>query len=94
MPEPAEVGVGGELGGGGRSLDGDTWNVGADGMKILMEVGTAWAVVKLLLPVRLVGCVWLTPWFARAFVLPVTRVMGKLTGKSKSVVMKGKDAVK
>lgn len=74
--EPGELGIGN-----GASLDGDTWNVGADGMKILMEVGTAWAVVKILLPVRLVGCVWLTPWFARVIVLPVTRVAGRIMGR-------------
>lgn len=96
MPEPGEIAVGGgTLEGGG--LDGDNWNVGADGMKILIEVGTAWAVVKILLPVRLVGCVWLTPWFARVVVLPVTRVMGRVAGRSKSVarvVGKGKDGIK
>jgi hypothetical protein len=42
----------------------------------------AWAVVKMLLPVRLVVCVWATPWFARVVVLPVTRVMGRFVGKS------------
>ncbi|KAE9970488.1 hypothetical protein EG328_002683 [Venturia inaequalis] len=93
VPEPAEVGVVDTEGAKG-SLDGDTWNVGADGMKILMEVGTAWAVVKILLPVRLVGCVWLTPWFARVIVLPVTRVVGRVTGKNKDVVTKGKDIIK
>lgn len=50
-------------------------------MKILVEVGTAWAVVKVLLPVRLIGCVWATPWFARVAVLPVSRVMGRITGR-------------
>jgi hypothetical protein len=69
------------LGGGKGGLDSDTWNISADGMKILVEVGTAWAIVKVLLPVRLVGCVWLTPWFARVAVLPVTRLMGRIRGR-------------
>jgi len=50
-------------------------------MKILIEVGTAWAVVKMLLPIRLVVCIWATPWVARLAVLPVSRVMGRIAGK-------------
>jgi hypothetical protein len=86
-PEPSLVTgkegglVGGRVEGGGEGLDSDTWNVGADGMKILVEVGTAWAIVKVLLAVRLVGCVWLTPWFARVAVLPITRLVGRIRGK-------------
>jgi hypothetical protein len=68
--------------------DGNEWNVGQDGVKVLVEVGTAWAVVKLLLPVRLVGCVWLTPWFARVAILPVSKVMGRITGGSTGRVVK------
>jgi hypothetical protein len=84
-----------EAGAADGGSDGNEWNVGQDGMKILVEVGTAWAVVKLLLPVRLVGCVWLTPWFARVAVLPVSRVMGRITGRSTGRVMakaKGPDS--
>ena len=40
---------------------------------MVVELGTAWAVVKVLLPVRVVGCLWMTPWFARVV---VGRVVG------------------
>ena len=33
--------------------------------RVVLEVASAWAVVKVLMPVRIVGCVWATPWFAR-----------------------------
>lgn len=81
----------------GGGMDGNKWNIGQDGMKVLVEVGTAWAVVKMLLPVRLIGCVWLTPWFARIAVLPVSRLMGIITGrtgvKSPAGLQKVKDGV-
>jgi len=49
-----------------------------EGWRWVLEVATAWAVVKALLPLRIVGCVWAAPWFARVAVLPVTRVFGRL----------------
>lgn len=49
-----------------------------EGWRWVLEVATAWAVVKALLPVRIIGCVWATPWFARLAVLPITRVFGRL----------------
>lgn len=41
------------------------WYAGENGKRILMEVATAYAVTKVLLPVRVVLSVWGTPWFAR-----------------------------
>jgi hypothetical protein len=32
--------------------------------RVVLELASAWAVVKVLMPVRIVGCVWATPWFA------------------------------
>jgi hypothetical protein len=32
--------------------------------RVLVEVGLAYALTKVLLPVRIVGSVWATPWFA------------------------------
>lgn len=49
----------------------EDWNGGGTTAKVLIEVATAWAVMKALLPVRLAVCVWGTPWFARVAVLPV-----------------------
>ncbi|TVY59551.1 hypothetical protein LSUE1_G006924, partial [Lachnellula suecica] len=46
---------------------------GNTGMRILVEVATAYAITKVLLPVRIVFSVWATPWFARV-------VMGRFGG--------------
>ena len=35
------------------------------GTRIVIEVATAYAITKVLLPVRILGSVWATPWFAR-----------------------------
>ncbi|KAF8443372.1 hypothetical protein BGX38DRAFT_1200505 [Terfezia claveryi] len=40
----------------------------AEAARVVVELGTAWAVVKVLLPVRVVACLWMTPWFARVVV--------------------------
>ncbi|KAF2769804.1 hypothetical protein EJ03DRAFT_361981 [Teratosphaeria nubilosa] len=52
------------------------------------ELATAYAVTKVLLPVRVVGCVWMTPWFARGVVLPVGRLVGRVFGRG-SVMRSG-----
>jgi hypothetical protein len=41
------------------------WSVGENGGRILIEVATAYAVTKVMLPVRILFSVWATPWFAR-----------------------------
>lgn len=41
------------------------WHVGESGSRILVEVATAYAITKVLLPARIVLSVWATPWFAR-----------------------------
>jgi hypothetical protein len=53
------------------------WHVGEKGSRILVEVATAYAITKILLPLRIIISVWATPWFARVF---VGRVLG--SGKS------------
>lgn len=72
----AEAGMMGEgegegEGGGGRGGEGI---VGAEAVlsrweadpkyRVLVEVGLAYALTKALLPIRIVGSVWATPWFA------------------------------
>jgi hypothetical protein len=69
---PMKDGVGGS---------GQAWDFSEGGLRIVLEVATAWAVTKALLPVRLVLSVWATPWFARVCVLPVTRWTGRMFGK-------------
>lgn len=48
-----------------------------------MELATSYAIVKALLPIRLVISVWATPWFARWTVLPVTNRLGRLFSRKK-----------
>ena len=35
------------------------------GTRVVLEVATAYAITKVLLPGRILGSVWATPWFAR-----------------------------
>ena len=44
--------------------------------RVVLEVASAWAVVKVLMPVRIVGCVWATPWFAARLVAG-SRLLGR-----------------
>src|SRR5438045_3422285 len=48
-----------------ESKRGRAWNVSEAGTKIVVEVATAYAVTKAMLPLRLMLSVWATPWFAR-----------------------------
>jgi len=63
------------------------WNVNAASSRILVEVATAYAITKILLPVRVVCSVWATPWFARVILGRIgglfgRGVKGKATGRS------------
>ncbi|OJD29874.1 mitochondrial seryl-trna synthetase protein [Diplodia corticola] len=60
---------------------GAAWGWGEGGVRVLVEVATAWAVTKALLPVRLAVSLWGTPWFARAVLVPVGRGVGRLFGR-------------
>jgi len=51
---------------------------GEQGVRVVLEVAVAYAITKALLPARLILSVWATPWFARVFVLPITRLFGRL----------------
>ncbi|KAF2279893.1 uncharacterized protein EI97DRAFT_104871 [Westerdykella ornata] len=52
------------------------WDVGEGGVRLVVEFATAYAIVKALLPVRVVLSVWATPWFAGWAVVPVKRWLG------------------
>lgn len=41
------------------------WHASEAGTRILVEVATAYAITKVLLPVRIVVSVWAAPWFAK-----------------------------
>lgn len=43
-------------------------NGNGNGTRILVEVATAYAITKVLLPARIIFSVWATPWFARVAV--------------------------
>ena len=43
----------------------------------MCRLATAYAVTKILLPLRLIVSVWATPWFARRAVLPVKEFLQK-----------------
>jgi hypothetical protein len=75
------------IGNGTENVTGEagTWRFSEGGLRIVLEVATAWAVTKALLPARLVLSVWATPWFARVCVLPITRFTGKISGRGGSV---------
>ncbi|KAK5759101.1 hypothetical protein LTS12_010709 [Elasticomyces elasticus] len=60
----------------GRS--GKWFGRGEGGVRIVVELATAYAITKALLPVRLVLSVWGTPWFARWSVLPVSNLMKRV----------------
>ncbi|KAK1243818.1 hypothetical protein MKX08_001956 [Trichoderma sp. CBMAI-0020] len=53
------------------------WHNGEQKYKILVEVALAYAITKALLPIRIIGSVWATPWFANVLV----RAKSKLTRK-------------
>lgn len=61
-----------------RENAGKWWGSGEKGTRLVVEVATAYAVVKLLMPVRLVLSVWATPWFARWTVVPVAGLVKKI----------------
>lgn len=44
------------------------WQTGDPKYKILVEVSLAYAITKVLLPVRIIGSVWAAPWFAGVLV--------------------------
>lgn len=72
----AGEGKGGEVG--GRESVGEVGEGKGNGggVRIVMEVATAYAVTKVFLPVRIVGSVWATPWFARVVVGRFKRLGG------------------
>lgn len=51
------------------------WGRGEVGTRLVVEIATAYAVVKVLLPLRLVVSIWATPWFARWTVVPVNNMI-------------------
>jgi hypothetical protein len=59
------------------------WNIGEGGVRVVVEFATAYAIVKMFLPVRIVLSVWGTPWFASRTVVPAMRVVRRWFGRGK-----------
>ncbi|UKZ70439.1 uncharacterized protein TrAtP1_011419 [Trichoderma atroviride] len=53
------------------------WHNGEQKYKILVEVALAYAITKALLPIRIIGSVWATPWFANLLVRAKSKLMRK-----------------
>jgi hypothetical protein len=56
----------------------ERWQSGEQKYRIVVEVALAYAITKALLPIRILGSVWATPWFAGVLV----RLRSSLTSKS------------
>ncbi|KAG8628450.1 hypothetical protein KVT40_004323 [Elsinoe batatas] len=46
--------------------------------RIVVELATAYAITKVLMPARLIASVWATPWFARIAVTPISSLLRKV----------------
>lgn len=55
----------------GEDEDDGAW--GGDSKRLVLEFATAYAITKFFLPLRIIGSVWATPWFARAVVSRMQR---------------------
>jgi len=53
-------------------------------MRWVIEFATAYAIVKALLPLRIVVSVWGAPWFARWTIIPISNTFVKLFSKRAS----------
>ncbi|EGP85310.1 uncharacterized protein MYCGRDRAFT_105511 [Zymoseptoria tritici IPO323] len=69
---------------------GDRWyGKGEQVTRLAVELATAYAITKALLPLRLMLSVWATPWFARWTVLPVTNWLSRIVKRKGNVAAKG-----
>ncbi|MCJ1250916.1 hypothetical protein MMC30_008144 [Trapelia coarctata] len=70
---------------GKRGRLGVWWNRGEGGVRLVVELATAYAITKALLPLRLIFSVWATPWFARVSVIPVMNYVKMAFGVRRKV---------
>lgn len=61
------------------------WNREDGGMRWVVEFATAYALVKALLPLRIVVSVWGAPWVARWSVIPCSSAFKRLFAKSSTI---------
>lgn len=55
--------------------------MGGKPVRIVVELATAWAVTKVLLPARIAVSLWATPWFARVAVQPANVALRRMSGR-------------
>lgn len=70
-------------------IAGKWWNRGEGGTRVVIEFATAYAVVKALLPIRLVLSVWGAPWFARYSVIPIQNAFKRRFSKKNATKVAG-----
>jgi len=56
-----------------------------NGVRLILEFATAYAITKALLPLRIMASVWATPWFARIVIGPAGRSIVQIFGWRKKV---------
>ncbi|EFW16065.1 conserved hypothetical protein [Coccidioides posadasii str. Silveira] len=68
----------------GNSVADSAANANASqGMRLILEFATAYAITKAMLPARIIASIWATPWFARHILGPVGRGARSLLGNLK-----------
>jgi len=63
---------------------GRRWDRGEGGTRVVIEFATAYAIVKALLPLRIVISVWGAPWFARYSVIPMQNLFKRMFRNKKA----------
>lgn len=62
---------------------GKWWTRGEGGTRVIIEFATAYAIVKALMPIRIVISVWGAPWFARCTVIPAQNAIKRWWSRRK-----------
>ena len=68
------------------------WNFSENGSRILVEIATAYAITKAILPARLLLSVWGTPWFARVVIGRLGGAVKRALGRKKVTTASGSPA--
>ncbi|KAK9451982.1 uncharacterized protein V1518DRAFT_410058 [Limtongia smithiae] len=55
---------------------------GPAGAKLLLQGATAFAIIKLIMPLRVAFCVYITPWFVRRSIAPITKLIKTMVESS------------
>ncbi|KAK9473230.1 uncharacterized protein V1510DRAFT_363948 [Dipodascopsis tothii] len=63
----------------------------AEAAKLVLQGATAYTIVKILLPVRLVLSIWLTPWFTRLSILPLIELFNSAKPRPRARKTSGVD---